>query len=296
MARSSPYNPIVEIQQIDPANGMQAIDPLSGAPVFSQRLNSVSYASIEAGNRERTYDSDFYHLIAGLKGEFAKDYFWEIGYVFDEQDLVRTDTGDQRFSLLAPAVANGSFNPFVGLDAPRQGTLNGFTYDNAAALRAAGYKATSKTETQNQLLDGKIGGRAFTGLPQGGVSFVVGFDLRRQDLSQNADPILVADDGLGFDADTKFKAEQKVAAAYLELNIPFVSSTMKVPLVLQLRFHLRLPFRAVRDERYRSGGWNHGVKAKPANRRAEICPPLGAGEGSNVARFLQPLLPRTDAL
>ena len=249
VARSSPYNPIVEIQQIDPANGMQAIDPLSGALVFSQRLNSVSYASIEAGNRERTYDSDFYHLIAGLKGEFAKDYFWEIGYVFDEQDLVRTDTGDQRFSLLAPAVANGSFNPFVGLDAPRQGTLNGFTYDNAAALRAAGYKATSKTETQNQLLDGKIGGRAFTGLPQGGVSFVVGFELRRQELSQNADPILVADDGLGFEADTKFKAEQKVAAAYLEVNIPFVSSTMKVPLVYNFDFTF-----AYRYERFEMSG------------------------------------------
>ena len=223
--------------------------PLTHAPVFSQRLNSVSYASIEAGNRERTYDSDFYHLIAGLKGEFAKDYFWEIGYVFDQNDLVRTDTGDQRFSLLAPAVANGSFNPFVGLDAPRQGTLNGFTYDNAAALRAAGYKATSKTETQDQLLDGKIGGRAFTGLPQGGVNFVVGFELRRQELSQNADPILVADDGLGFEADTKFKAEQKVAAAYLELNIPFVSSTMNVPFVYSFDFTF-----AYRYERFEMSG------------------------------------------
>ena len=249
VARSSPYNPIKEIRQIDPATGLQVRDPLTQELVFSQRLNSVSYASIEAGNRESTFDSDFYHFIGGLKGEFAKDYFWEVGYVFDQNDLVRTDIGDQRLSLLKPAVANGSFNPFVGLNAPRQGTLNGFTYDNAAALRAAGYKATSKTETQDQLLDGKIGGRAFTGLPQGGLNFVVGFELRLQELSQNGDPILVAHDGLGFDAGSKFKAEQEVAAAYLELNIPFVSSTMKVPLVYNFDFTF-----AYRYERFEISG------------------------------------------
>ena len=231
IARSSPYNPVATIPQIDPATGRQALDPVTGAPVFAQRLNSVSYASIESGNRERTYDSDFFHLIAGLKGEFPKDYFWEIGYVFDQNDLVRTDTGDQRLSLLALSVAKGSFNPFVGINAPRQGTLNGFRYDNAAALRAAGYEAVSRTETQNQLLDGKIGGRVFTGLPQGGVNFVAGFELRRQDLSHEADPILVADDAIGFDADTRFDAEEEVVAAYIELNIPFVTSAMNVPLL-----------------------------------------------------------------
>ena len=56
----------------------------------------------------------------------------------------------------------------------------------------------------------KIGGRVFTALPQGGVDFVVGFELRRQDLSQNGDPILVADDALGFDTDTKFEAEENI--------------------------------------------------------------------------------------
>lgn len=236
VARSSPYNPVPTIPQVDPATGLQALDPVTRAPVFAQRLNSVSYASIEAGNRERIYDSDFFHLIAGVKGEFAKDYFWEIGYVFDQNDLVRTDTGDQRFSLLAPAVADGSFNPFVGLDAPRRGTLNGFTYDNAAALSAASYGAISRTEIQNQLLDGKIGGHLFTDLPQGGLNFVAGFEFRRQDLTQKGDPVLAADDALGFDADTRFDARQEVAAAYVELNIPFVTSAMNVTLVHNLDF------------------------------------------------------------
>ena len=155
MARSSPYNPIQTIVQNRPRHATS---------VFSQRLNSVSYASIEAGNRESTFDSDFYHFIAGLKGEFAKDYFWEIGYVFDEQDLTRTDTGDQRFSLLMPAVANGSFNPFVGLNAPRQPAqkLSKLVVDLNIAFRSL-----LQHGRRTLFLGSAIGGRAFTGLPQG---------------------------------------------------------------------------------------------------------------------------------
>jgi iron complex outermembrane receptor protein len=236
VARSSPYNPIPTIPQIDPATGLQAIDPISGAPVFAQRLTSVSYASLEIGNRERTYDSEFFHFIGGVKGEFAKDYFWELGYVFDRNELVRADKGDQRFSVLAPAVTNGSFNPFVGIEAPRSGTLNGFNYNNLAALRAATYEAVTNTETRDQLLDGKIGGHVLTQLPQGGLNLVVGFDLRRQDLSHRGDPVLVAGDALGFDADTRFNADQKVAAAYAELHVPLVTSAMNVPLLHNLDF------------------------------------------------------------
>ena len=94
-------------------------------------------------------------------------------------ELTRTDRGDQQLSLLAPAIANGSFNPFIGADAPRAGTANGFTYDNAAALRNAGYVALAAAPRRDQSFDGKLGGRVLTSLPQGGASFVVGFDLRQ---------------------------------------------------------------------------------------------------------------------
>ncbi|MBA3386117.1 MAG: TonB-dependent receptor, partial [Chthoniobacterales bacterium] len=188
------------------------------------------------GNRRSFFESDFYHFIVGLKGEFAKDYFWELGYVYDENNLLERDSGDQQFSLIAEAVADGRFNPFLGINAPKQGTLNGFTYDNVAALQAASYVAESKFETQEQLWDGKLGGRVFTGLPQGGMNFVVGFDFRHQELSQVPDPILVAGDQLGFNAAPAFDTQQDVSAAFLELNIPLVSSTMNIPGVHNLDF------------------------------------------------------------
>ena len=215
---------------------MQALDPVTGAPVFAQRLNSVNYATLETGNRERTYDSDFFHLIGGVKGEVAPNYFWEVGYVFDTNELVRRDTGDQRLSLLVPAVANGGFNPFVGINAARSGTLHGFNYDNAAALRNALYEAESTTKTENQLLDARFGGRVLSDLPQGGAGFVVGVEFRREELTHAGDPVLVAADSLGYDANTQFDAEQEVGATYVELNIPIVTSAMEVQLLHNLDF------------------------------------------------------------
>ncbi|MDQ6912148.1 MAG: TonB-dependent receptor [Verrucomicrobiota bacterium] len=226
---ASPYNPVATIPEIDPATGMQAIDPLSGRPVFRQRLFSVFYRANENGDRRQTFNSDFYHYIVGLKGEFAKNYFWEVGYVYDEHTQTEIDAGDDRFSIIADAIADGRFNPFVGLRAPRRGTLNGFTYDNPAVLEAASYTATNKLGTRDQSWDGKVGGRAFTALPQGGLNFVVGFDLRHEELLQIPDPILVAGDVLGFQPSVPLDTEQDVSAAFLELNIPIVSSTMKVP-------------------------------------------------------------------
>ena len=236
IARPSPYNPIAAIPQIDPATGGQARDPVTGAPVFIQRLNSVSYRGFETGNRESIYETDFYHYIVGLKGEFAKNYFWESGYVYDESNQVTTNRGDQRRSLLGAAVADGSFNPFLGLDAPRQGTLNGLTYDNVAALEAATYEAQSTTDTQDQSWDGKVGGRILTSLPQGGLGFVVGFEIRNEKLSQHADPILLSGDVLGFFPLVAFETEQDVYAGFVELNLPLVSSTMNIPGVHNLDF------------------------------------------------------------
>jgi outer membrane receptor protein involved in Fe transport len=233
---SSPYNPIEEIPQIDPATGMQAIDPLTGEPVFRQRLVGTFYRSLEAGNRRFTYDSDFYHYIVGLKGEFAKDYFWELGYVYDENNRVETLRGDQRFSLIAAAIADGTFNPFLGINAPKRGTLNGFTYDNVAVLEAAGYVAMNKFQTRDQLWDGKIGGRAFTGLPQGGINFAAGFEFRHEEFSQVPDPILVEGDVLGFGPSTPFDTQQDVSAGFIELNIPLVSSTMNIPGIYNFDF------------------------------------------------------------
>lgn len=251
VARSSPYNPVADIPQIDPATGQQAIDPVTGKPVYIQRLNSVSYAAVEAGPRNRTYDSEFVHPIVGLRGEFAHDYFWELSYVFDRNELARTDSGDQRLSLLAPEVANGSFNPFVGLHAPRQGMLSGFTYDNAAALRTASYTGITTTTTDDHSVDGKIGGRVFTDLPQGGMSFAVGFEFRREELRNNGDPVQVADDSLSYETETKYDADQDVWAGYLELNLPLITSTMNVPMVRSLDLDF-----AYRYERFAINGIN----------------------------------------
>lgn len=258
---NSPYNPIQTIPEVDPRTGMQAIDPFTGESVFRQRIFATFYRALELGNRRATFDNDFYHVIAGLKGEITKDYFWEFGCVYDEHTRVDLLQGDARRSLVLAAIAEGTFNPFVGVEAPKQGTLNGFSYDNAAVLQAAGYVARNKFETSDHLWDGKIGGQLFKDLPQGGINFVTGFDFRHEELDQVPDPILVAGDQLGFNASTIFHTKKDVAAAFVEINIPLVSSTMKIPGVYSSDFSFAW--------RYESFDI-HGADPADVTRNAEI--------------------------
>ncbi len=229
--------PTIEtIPEVDPNTGRQAIDPFTGEPVFRQRIFATFYRALEAGNRRETFENDYHHCIAGLKGEITKEYFWEFGYVYDEHKRVELLQGDARRSLVLDAIADGTFNPFLGVEAPKQGTLNGSSCDNVALIKVAGYVARNKFQRRDQLWDGKFGGQIFKDLPQGGFDFVAGFDFRHEELSQVPDPILLVNDQLGFSPSTLFYTQRDVAAAFVEISIPLVSSTMKIPGVYSCDF------------------------------------------------------------
>nr|MBA3387245.1 TonB-dependent receptor [Chthoniobacterales bacterium] len=228
---------------------------------FRQRIFATFYRALEAGNRRETFDKDYYHCIAGLKGEITKEYFWEFGYVYDEHKRVELLQGDARRSLVLDAIADGTFNPFLGVEAPKQGTLNGSSYDNVALIKVAGYVARNKFQTRDQLWDGKFGGQIFKDLPQGGFDFVAGFDFRHEELSQVPDPILLVNDQLGFSPSTLFYTQRDVAAAFVEISIPLVSSTMKIPGVYSCDFSF-----AWRSERFDI----HGADPADVTRDAEI--------------------------
>ncbi|MDQ3313904.1 MAG: TonB-dependent receptor, partial [Verrucomicrobiota bacterium] len=128
-------------------------------------------------------------------------------------------------------------------------------------LKVAGYVARNKFQTRDQLWDGKFGGQIFKDLPQGGFDFVVGFDFRHEELSQVSDPILLVNDQLGFSPSTLFYTQRDVAAAFVKISIPLVSSTMKIPGVYSCDFSF-----AWRSERFDI----HGADPADVTRDAEI--------------------------
>lgn len=282
--RSSPFNPF------GPAN------PTNPAPLRTVRYRLTG----ESGNRRDGFDLRYYRFEGGLKGDFnfkgniLGSMNYDLGAVYEETKQVRTDNGDARLSWLAAqylptgaasqaALANlvsgnvlaraiqlnqqfgGTFNPFLGINAPRTGTaatyVNGAAtgatraFDNVAAVSRALYTANTIDFNTATLMDFRIGGTFLPNLTQGGFSIVVGGEYRTEHLKHQGDPAETLDpetgfsDPLGFNADVNQDYKRNTFSAFAELSIPVVTPTMKVPLVYALDFTA-----AIRWEQYTNTG------------------------------------------
>ena len=153
---------------------------------------------------------------------------------------------------LANAIAlnqqfGGTFDPFLGINAPKSGTAPIYNaagvqtgtraYDNLAAVGRARYTANSIFQTQSTLYDGRVGATLFPNLPQGGISFTLGAEYRKErqksdgDVAQAVDPITGFSDPLGFNGSANNSFRRDVYSVYGEVAIPIITPTMKVPLI-----------------------------------------------------------------
>jgi iron complex outermembrane receptor protein len=241
---------------------------------FGNNLNSVSYRlQQELTNRRSFYDKDYYRYVAGINGDFnfADNNFisrfgYDSGYVYERLNYQRIDSGDARRSYLRaliapvgftppvggaqlPVAATGTFNPFIGINAPIIGTaptyINGVPtgltapYDNTTAAAdwtqgGASYIAHSFFYERDWLADVKLNAHLFPKLWNGGIDIAGGYERRTINQKQIPDPVQASNDQLGFNQSPLLKFRQEVESWFFELNIPFVTSTMNVPWIRSL--------------------------------------------------------------
>ena len=97
-------------------------------------LTSVRYRlQKELGGRRSFFDSDYQRYVAGVNGDFnIKDnafisrFGYDAGFVYEDYQQQRIDTGDARRSLIRQGIAGTLipgvfFNPFIGQNAPLTG-------------------------------------------------------------------------------------------------------------------------------------------------------------------------------
>jgi iron complex outermembrane receptor protein len=224
-------------------------------------IDAARYRSIILGNRTDTFDETVWYFQTGFRGEFPsfdeKIYSapsWEVGYVSEESREEEFDGGDFLKSVFTDEVANGTINPFIGVDAPQTGTVIGndglpHTYNNIAGLRAAAINEVSNYKTVQRIIDATVRSTFFPDLPQNGFTLAAGAEYRWLTQENQFSPILESNDTAGFSAAGSWKARSEVAAVYGEILVPIVSPEMKVPLIYSLDVDA-----ALRYERYRNAG------------------------------------------
>ncbi len=169
-----------------------------------------------------------------------------------------------------PVPGTGTFNPFIGQNAPITGTApiynnsrpfillpNGQpstvpdptfntgvstgvrAYDNTIAAQdwtvgGASYVGHSFFYERDMLADIKINMHLFPGLWNGGIDLAVGYEHREINQKQIPDPVQASNDQLGFNQQPPLKFRQEVDSWFFEVGIPFVTSSMNIPFVRSL--------------------------------------------------------------
>ena len=119
---------------------------------FGNRLRAVTYnLQEEVGNRQDTFDKDWWRWVAGAKGEFtfSNNAFishlgYDAGIIYERFDDTETTAGDAVRSKILEQIVVGRFNPFIGQNAPRIGVAPTYTtVQSGTPPRSANLRADS---------------------------------------------------------------------------------------------------------------------------------------------------------
>ena len=213
--RASPYNPV------------------------GNDLTRVRFRSLTLGPRVSFYDTRDYEGVFGAKGSI-KTFNYDLTLSHTENKIVNSVSGDVRSSLVAQEVAQGNFNPFVGVNSPSAGTLVtadgvAHAYNNAAALQRASYHGDIISFSNLNFAEARLSNTFFPDAPQGGFSVALGGEYRRESFDLQTDPTLLSGDTVGgFNASASFHATQDVRSIFGELRLPIVTPTMNIPGIYNL--------------------------------------------------------------
>jgi iron complex outermembrane receptor protein len=230
---------------------------------FGDRLLAVGYRlQQELGNRLSTFDKDWWRWLIGARGEvsFADNAFisrlgYDTGITYERFDDTQTDAGDAVLSKIVEQIALGRFNPFIGQNAPPIGVAPTYRtiqvgttpdgrpifervptgetvpYNNVLAAQVSSYLAHSLFHQKDFVYDITVNARFFPNLWNGGIDVAGGYQRIWEQQHSIPDPVQAAGDQIGLNAAPNFKFRQEVNAWYAEMRVPFVISTMNVPLV-----------------------------------------------------------------
>ena len=230
-----------------PLNGAEGVVVPATAPYnpFGQTLDINSLQAggngLEVANRfisnPRVFrqDTNFFRVVAGLKGEIIPNYNYEVALNSSSDQIAFKNFNLINGQQLNEAIAGG-FNAagvatpggaFSMVNGNLQPALNFFSRTpNPAALVGVFGTDNRDFETKFQGLDGKITAFPFN-LPAGPVGFAAGGEYRHEFLKANIDP----QNFLGSVPTGDIDVGRDVTAGFGEVQIPLVSPDMKVPFI-----------------------------------------------------------------
>jgi len=233
----------------------------------------VGKRNVEGGPRVDTVDHTSFRIVAGLRGELAGDWDYDVSYLYAQTDSSSVYVNDYYALPLAIAVDSRLCETTPGCIPYEVFTYQGITEAAARSVTGTG-TATANTATTDFLayLTGNIG----LGLPAGDIMAAAGYEYRREEFQRLSDTIYEEGLLLGHTSPTpSIAGAYRVDELFVELNVPLLESrTFARNLALDLAYRwsdystsgssstyrLGLDWQVLDALRLRSG-YNHAVRA-----------------------------------
>ena len=241
-----PINSNINVPADNPYNPFGVAVGPDGVP-GNLVYNRVRSRFIQNGPRIFDNQTDFYHIVAGLKGEFENGYSYNAAYTYNQGDQIQFTRNAVNGAALDaalkpntdPALAaaglsqlrdgNGNlvpvYNIFFSPTASYPTTMGPNSPDTIKAISTSLFQIGKATEWD---VDGVINGAPFD-LPGGKLAFAVGGGFRSEDLSIDFDGLTRIGKVPGLNAQQPTQGRRDSWAGFAEVRIPITSPDMNVP-------------------------------------------------------------------
>lgn len=196
----------------------------------------------ELGNRSYSSETDYFHVVGGLKGIINDKFNWDVGFNFNRSEQLQTlgaGNGTLLNLALTPDLAldpTGRTSMLADANGNRVPVFNFFAlpgYNDPRTIDAIRYNGYQSGRSELWSIDPQFGGELFD-LPAGPVSFVVGGQFIDESLHIGFDPESINGTLLGYGQQSPFSGGSRNRyAGFIETRIPLTSPSQNIPLLYQ---------------------------------------------------------------
>jgi len=234
------YNPF-QIA-LGPSGGPGGLPP--GGPRVRTRF-------VDSGNRLFDSQSDYYHFVAGLKGEIDPRYSYEAAYNYNRYNQIqftRNAINGAALDLalkpnINPTLAALGLSQLLGptgpvpmynmFSVPAGDIYHGPLANDPATIEAIKTTLFQSGKSEEWDAGGRITGRPFE-LPGGDLGFAIGGGFTSESLSQDFDGLTRIGKVPGLNASLPTSGRRDSWAGFIEVRIPFTSPDMNIPALRSL--------------------------------------------------------------
>lgn len=212
------------------ASGTDGLNPISKDNAFNTTGEDISdwrYRTIEAGGRNRMFDSSTSRLVLGFDGQLENSWTWDTAFVYGKTKTTESEQNVFMKDRINNAIGATSADGKQCLDSGGKVIAGCVPWNlfggglSQEALKYASFTRNDNGSNEQQSLEFNLSGDLLE-WQAGTIGFATGYQVRKESGETNPDALVSLGNATG-NAETATKGSYDVNSLYGELIVPLLS-------------------------------------------------------------------------